>query len=190
MKLSIPHIVKLFIPLAFVMTVSAGLVYLAVQQNFRMNANDPQIQLAEDFADQLSAGRTVDSITINASVDMAKSLSSFIFIYDDAGDIIKGSGKVDGQYPVLPPGVLDYTKRLGENRITWQPQPDVRAALVVVRYEGAQPGFVAVGRSLREVEQRVTTLGWQVLVAWLAGLVGLFLLIVGGEFILSRYYSR
>lgn len=187
MKLPVSYLLKLFLPLVFIMTITMGLVYVVEQQNFRMNANDPQIQLAEDFADQLSAGRTVASINTSNSVDMAKSLSLFIFIYDEAGNIVAGSGKLDGQYPTLPVGVLDYTKKAGQNRITWEPQSGLRFALVIIPYSGAQSGFVAVGRSLREVEQRVGTLAMQVLGAWFAGLVGLFILIIGGKIILSRH---
>ncbi len=186
MKLSLPHIPKLFIPLAFIMTMSMGLVYVAVQQNFRANANDPQIQLAEDLVEQLSAGRTPESINTSASVDMAKSLSLFLFIYDDAGKMVIGTGKLDDQYPTLPDGVLERAKEVGENRIIWEPQSGLRFALVIIPYGGNQSGFVAIGRSLREVEQRIDTLGLQVLVAWLIGLVGLFGLMVGGKIILSN----
>ena len=41
--------------------------------------------------------------------------------------------------------------RRGEDRLTWQPEPGVRSATVVVHYQGAQAGFVMAGRSLREV---------------------------------------
>ena len=119
MKSYIQNITKLFIPLAFTLTIMVGLVYVAVQQNFRTNANDPQIQLAEDFANQLLAGRTVDSINTSISIDMVKSLALFIFVYDDAGNILAGSGKINGQYPALPAGVLDHAREDGENRITW-----------------------------------------------------------------------
>ncbi len=37
--------------------------------------------------------------------------------------------------------------------------PGVRNAVVVVRYGGEHPGFVLAGRSLREVEQRVSVMG-------------------------------
>ncbi len=190
MKLPLLRIAKLFIPLAFIMTVSAGLIYVTVQQNFRENANDPQIQLTEDLVEQLSAGRTPESINTSAGVDMAKSLSLFLFIYDDVGKMVVGTGKIDNQYPTLPAGVLEYAKKAGGNRITWEPQPDLRFALVIIPYSGTQSGFVAIGRSLREVEQRIDMLGFQVLVAWLIGLVGLFGLIVGGKIIFSRYFSH
>jgi len=187
MKLPLSHIAKLFIPLAFIMTVMAGLVYLTVQQNFRMNANDPQIQIAEDLATQLSAGAPVNPNSLTASIDISKSLSTFVLIYDDAGKIITGSGKLNGQFPTMPAGVLDYTRTVGEDRLSWQPQTDVRVALVVIKYNGPNPGFVAVGRSLREVEQREAMLGWQVLAGWLAGIVGLFVLLTGREIMFSKF---
>lgn len=191
MKSAIPHLVKLFVPLAFIMTVMAGLVYVAVQQNFRMNANDPQIQIAEDLATQLSAGAPVGPNSLTTTVDISRSLSPYVLIYDNHGEVITGSGKLNDQFPSLPSGVFDNAKKVGENRITWQPQADVRGALVVVRYQSAQSsGYVAVGRSLREVEQRESMLGWQVLGAWLAGLIGLIILIIGSEFIFSGRSSQ
>lgn len=189
MKLNTPKLVKLFVPLAFIMTVSAGLVYIAVQQNFRMNANDPQIQIAEDFSAQLSAGQTLSPFNPSYDVDMAKTLSPFILAYDDTGKIITGSGKLDGQSPVMPAGVLDYTRKVGEDRITWQPQTGLRFALVITRYGGPNPGFIVVGRSLEEVEQRVSQLGLQVLGAWFAGLVGLLIILIGGEIVLPKYFA-
>jgi hypothetical protein len=175
--------VKLFIPLAFAVTALAGLVYVAIQQNFRMNANDPQIQIAEDFAVQLGASQNLPVLNPNLMVDIATSLSPFVVIYDDAGKVLTGSGKLNGQYPALPPGVLDYVKKSGEDRLTWQPWPDVRAALVVTRFSGAHSGYVAVGRSLREVEKRISRLGWMVLAGWAATLAGLLVLLLAGEII-------
>jgi len=181
MKFPTPRSVKSFVSLVFVMTLVLGLIYVVAQYNFRTNANDPQIQLAEDFASQLSSGRTVDSINTSNTVDMARSLSLFIFIYDDTGNVLAGTGKIDGELPILPVGVLDYTRGAGQDRITWQPQEEQRFALVVTRYDGPIQGFVAVGRSLREVEQRVSTLGWYILGAWLLGVIGLYGLEVSGK---------
>ena len=190
MKLITPRSVKLFILLAFIMTVSAGLVYVAVQQVLRMNANDPQVQIAEDFSAQLATGAPVSPINPNLSVDFSKSLSPFVFLYDDTGKFVTGSGTINGQSPALPAGVLDYVRKVGEDRITWQPQAGTRVALVLIHYAGPQPGFVAVGRSLREVEQRESMLGVQVLSAWLAGIIGLIILMFAGEILLSRYFPQ
>ncbi len=53
--------------------------------------------------------------------------------------------------------------RVGEDRITWQPEPGIRSAVVVVHYTGATPGYVMAGRSLREVEWRIDRLSGQYL---------------------------
>jgi hypothetical protein len=50
-------------------------------------------------------------------------------------------------------GLLGSMQRPGERRFTWQPEPEVRLASVLVEYDGANPGFVLAGRSLREVER-------------------------------------
>ena len=47
----------LWLPLGLVTLILCGLVNLAVQQNYRMSANDPQIQIAEDVADAVSQGK-------------------------------------------------------------------------------------------------------------------------------------
>lgn len=75
-------------------------------------------------------------------------------LFLEGGGPIAGSGTLDGKLPTLPPGVFDFTRQNGQDGITWQPQPDVRSAIVVVHYNGLQSGFVLAGRSLREVEIR------------------------------------
>jgi hypothetical protein len=51
----IRYTLKFWLPLAAAVTMLSGLVYIAVQQNMRIGANDPQIQLAEDAARALAA---------------------------------------------------------------------------------------------------------------------------------------
>ena len=170
MKKHLLNAAKIFLPLAAVITVLIGLVYLAVQQDFRMSANDPQIQIAEDFADQLSSGVPLGQF--NFKFDISKSLATFVVIYNDQGQPVTGSGQLNGQFPALPAGVTDYVKKYGEDRITWQPQSGVRSALVVTHFKNSQSaGYIAVGRSLREIEQRESMLGWYALTAWLAALI-------------------
>ncbi len=184
---NIIRITKLFIPLALITTITMGALYFVAQQNLRTNANDPQIQIAEDLSAQLADGRTtIAYINTIAPVDISKTLSPFVFVYDDAGKMLAGTGKLAGENPSLPEGVLEATKKTGQDRITWQPQKDLRVALVIVRYEGDSSGFVAVGRSLREVEQRESVLGWQVLVLWIVGLVMILGMIIAGKIILYR----
>ncbi len=189
MKNNIFNIVRIYLPLAAAISAMSGLVYLAVQQDYRQSANDPQIQIAEDFAGQLAAGRPMGQIDQNSQLNIAKSLAPYILFYDEQGKFITGSGQLNGQPPTLPAGVFDTARQAGEDRITWQPQDDVRSALVVVHVSGQQSGFVAAGRSLREVEQREWKLLWYVFGAWLAALViSLLVLIVieGGWYMLGR----
>jgi hypothetical protein len=74
---------------------------------------------------------------------------------------------LDGKTPLPPLGVLDSVRRSGEDRITWQPAPGVRQAIVVTRF---QHGFVLAGRSLRLVEQRESGAEGVVAVFWFATL--------------------
>lgn len=61
--------------------------------------------------------------------------------------------------------MLTCAAREGGNRVTWQPSPDVRIALVVVPVRGHPDLVVLAGRSLREVEARVDRIGKMCLLA-------------------------
>lgn len=163
-----------WLPLACAATALAGMVYLSVQQALRMSANDPQIQLAEDAAAALDAGRPPQSVLPATQTDIAASLSPFVIVLRDTGEVAASSAALRGQTPALPAGVLAYVRDHGEERVTWQPAEGVRSAAVIVRYGGAQPGFVLAGRSLREVEQRESTVLLNVAAGWLATLVAAF----------------
>ena len=127
-------------------------IYAAVQQDLRQNANDPQIQIAEHAAVALESGQQIPSLDV--SVDIGKSLSPFVIIYDEFGKVLTSNGVLDDKVPVPPLGVLENAKIKGENRVTWQPSINVRIAAVVTHFSGKQSGFVLAGRSLREVEKR------------------------------------
>lgn len=171
----------IWLVLAVTITFMCGLVYLAVQQDLRQGANDPQIQMAEDTASELSAGATAESVVPKISVDLSKSLATFITVADEAGQTITSSARLDGVAPKLPSGVFDFVKAHGEDRVTWQPQPDVREATVITSYaSGETKGFVVVGRSLKEIEQRETQVGQEALGVWVVTLVvSLVMLLVG-----------
>lgn len=172
LKLVLPQI----LPLAVVATLLAGLSYLVVQQNYRQSANDPQIQVAEDFAAELSNGAPLSQIDPSFRVDISKSLSTYVIVYDQTGKPVTGSGVLNGALPTLPAGVTDYVGTHGEDRITWQPQPGVRSALVVTPYHSDQSsGYVAVGRSLRETEIREGQLGFDILLGWLFTMIAIVL---------------
>lgn len=169
--------------LAVITTILCGFVYVAVQQNLRQNANDPQIQLSEDLASKLASGAAIDSVIPHEAVDIEKSLATFVLVANNAGESVQSSGELDGQMPKIPLGVFEYVRSHGQDRVTWQPKTGVRQAIVVSRYEGSSgSGFVVVGRSLREVERRERELWQETGIAWVATLgVSLVLLLVGAS---------
>ena len=179
------NILRHWLPPAAVTTLLCGLVYLAVQQSLRWGANDPQIQMAEDAAAALAAGGTPVSVLPAGQVEISSSLAPFMVIYNDTGQPLASSGLLHGAAPLLPPGVLDYTRQNNEDRISWQPETRVRVAAVVVAYGGAQPGFVLAGRSLREVEKRESQIEQITGIAWLVTLAVSLVLVAGCELIFA-----
>ncbi len=166
-----------FILIALVVTPIFLTIYAVAQQVVRQAANDPQIQLAEDGAAALAAGKKVDELVPKDKVDMSKSLAPFIIVFDNFGKVASSSAVLDSNLPILPAGVLDYTRNHKEDRITWEPKAGVRIAMVIVHFDG---GFVLAGRSMREVEIREDRVFILVVLAFaatmLAALVGTVLL--------------
>jgi hypothetical protein len=146
-----------------IITVIMGLVYASVQQTYRSNANDPQIQIAHDLKDHLQKGKP---FAFDDTIDIEKSLSVFEEAYDKNGDPIQSTGFLNGKMPLLPKGVFEHAKANGENWVTWQPQHNVRMAMGIVYVNAAPIAFLAVGRSLREVEERVSRLTNMVFIGW------------------------
>jgi hypothetical protein len=179
------EIIKKWLPIAIVTAGLCALVYLSVQQSMRMGANDPQIQMAEDAASSLNAGASVESVIPSNKVEIADSLAPFMMIFDASGKVLASSVTLHGTVPAYPAGVLDYVQKNGQDRVTWQPEADVRMATVVVPY---MDGFVMSGRSLTEVEKRESQVkslcGLAVLGIWVTTL----LIIVLGE-LLGRQKS-
>jgi hypothetical protein len=164
-------ILKYWLLMAVIITGCSGLIYVVVQQDLRQSANDPQIRMVEDAAAKLAGGQQVKIIVPAEKVDIAKSLAPYIIVFDATGKPIASSAQLDGQTPTIPPGVFDYVRQHGADRITWQPQPGVRSAVVVTQFQGPNPGFVLAGRSLREVEIREDNILHIVEFGWIAMLL-------------------
>ncbi|MGA3370153.1 MAG: hypothetical protein ABSC48_00155 [Terracidiphilus sp.] len=172
---------------ALVLTgLSTGLalaLYAIPQQVLRQGANDPQIAMATDLvsvfeqgdiADLLQQGTLPGLTAGSGGVDMARSLSPFVIVYDDQGRPLASQAQLDGKAPALPSGVFDFVRQHGEERLSWQPRRGVRIAAVVQRVGGAHPGFVLAGRSLREVEVREEQVRQMAGVTWI-GMLGVIL---------------
>ena len=178
-------ILRHWLPIAVVVTALCGFVYVAVQQALRQGANDPQIQLAKDAADALERGEAVESV-LPPTVDVGRSLAPFLIVYSDAGEVLGSSGLLHGQIPALPSGVLEFVREHGEDRITWQPEPRVRIATVVVRFMGQKPGFALAGRSLHEVEKREVKVELMAGAAWAATLTAALVVVALCEIVFSN----
>ena len=150
-------LIRLWLPY---LVLSVGLTMfaqVALQQSYRQNANDPQIQMAEDTATALEQGKKPADLVPAITVDLRRSLAPALIITDENLNVIASSARLDGRTPLPPHGAFEAalngqgkdTAEPGENRITWQPASDVRQAAVIVHYKG---GYVVASRSLREVE--------------------------------------
>lgn len=186
----------LWLPLALGLTGAFGMIAIAEQQNYRQNANDPQIQMAEDAAMLIvQSGAPASAVSREAApIDIATSLAPWIVVYDEHGLPLESSAVLNDAPPQLPLGLFNQNSWLdrktwtaptgNETRVTWQPQADVREAVVLVHYTSEKgSGFVAVGRNLREVEVRIEVLELMSLVGWLLTEIATFLFVLGLSFI-------
>jgi hypothetical protein len=160
-------VLKKWIIIGIVIGGLSFLIYVCGQQILRMGANDPQIQYSEGWAMVLNTRKNPSEVTGDL-VEIDKSLYPYIVVYDTFGKPVSGTGYLDGKLAQIPIGIFDYVRSHGQDRVTWQPRPGVRSAIVVTKYND---GFVMAGRSLRETEIREDNLLKIVAV----GAVGLFL---------------
>jgi hypothetical protein len=171
-------------------------LYAIPQQVLRQGADDPQIQMATDTAtflerygitDGLLHGALVKSDT--GIVDLKRSLSPFLIVYNDKGLPLGSNAQLDGQTPTPPAGVFDYVRAHGEERVSWQPilgnSRGLRIAAVVERVNGTQPGFVLAGRSMREVQARIDHIQTMAGMTWLG-----MLCLIGAGTIAYAWYTR
>ena len=157
-----------------------GYGYVVAQQIYRMDDNDPQVQMSEDIAHDIERGKDIKTLIPGTTTDMATSLAPFVLIYDENGILLSSSGTLGDKMPSFPSGVLNYVKEHGQDRITWQPRSDVRIAAVATYANGVHPEYVVVGRSLREVESRIDGLSRISLFVWfcMVAVLGFFCIIM------------
>ncbi|HLX92239.1 MAG TPA: hypothetical protein VKR32_11175 [Puia sp.] len=170
---------------AGIITVLCLLIYAAVQQEYRRGANDPQVMLASEIKDRLEHAQPIDELFPKDTIDLSRSTEVFVTLYDSRQNPLRTSGFLDGKYPEFPAGVLESVSREGEDRISWQPRGGVRMAMVILRVRHPSIVYVAVGRSLREVETREGDLLFMVFVGWIA-CMGLLAILVSIQIISKR----
>jgi hypothetical protein len=167
---------KNWLAYAAIITLLCGIVYIVVQQNYRLSANDPQVQLARDAANAIDKGADPKSlISSGPAIEISQSFSPFLVIYDAAGNIVAGSATLNGKALKIPQGVITYIQKNGKDAASWQPQPGVRQAMV--GFSSANKAFIIVaGRSLKLTEERISLLGEQVALGWGLSLIGMLVI--------------
>jgi hypothetical protein len=165
-----------WMPWAIALTLVFLAIYGVNQQALRQSANDPQIQMAEDTAAAIGAAEPVSFFNSPTKIDISKSLAPYLVIYDANGAIAASTGMLNGAPLMVPKGVLQSALAGGEDRVTWQPQPGVRSAIVVVPIKGIVNGFVVAGRSLRETENREDQIGAITFAAWFISLIAMLII--------------
>lgn len=170
------EIIKSWLPLAAGLTIICLTAFILVQQAIRLSANERPAQIAYDAQLALYSGKDAAAIVEKNPVELSGSRAPFLMVFDESEKLVFSSATVYGKLPVLPDGVLAYTREHNENRITWQPSPGVRAALVIVHM--ADGGFTAGGQSLAEPEKLTGTIQLLAGLGWAAAMGATLILTV------------
>lgn len=149
----------LWLPVALTAILLTGFSYWSVQQNYRLNANDPQAQMATEAIKDLSQVEDLNLIGGSlGKIDITQTANPFLVVYDDSGKPVIGNGYLNDQLPELPAGAFASAKKMPDHRFTWQPKNGLRFAAVLKHYTGAQNGFILTARSLSETDKRISML--------------------------------
>lgn len=143
---------------AVIVTIVFGTVYLTLQQIGRRAVNDaPAAALAAQIQ-QLDS----DPAT-GPRLELTKDSGTFLIVYGDDNKPVFTTVTLHGEVPDLPAGVLDTARTAGTDAVTWQPEPDLRMA-VVARHAARR--VVVAGQSLTPFEnsdrwtQLILATGW------------------------------
>lgn len=160
--------IAVWVPIAAATTGLAGLVYAAMQQNLRLDADDAAAALALRTAQRLDDGVPATAVLPTEPVELSNTLDPFVMVFDPTGQVLASSATLHSHIPAYPTGVFDVVRKRGEDRVTWQPEDGVREATVSRAWPG---GYVVAGHSLQLTEQHIAQIGLIVVVGWLATLV-------------------
>lgn len=174
-----------WLPIAAALTGMALLSYGVGQQVYRQSVDDPQMQIAEDTARVVAAGLDPAALAPQATaLEISASLGTWMAFYDAKLDPVAATGLLHGVIPNIPAGVFATAKARGAYAVTWQPEPGVRQALVVVA--AGDKGFAVSGRNMRAIEDRISKLGVLILAGWALTMLASFLVAYYAEAIARR----
>ncbi len=162
--------------LAVVTTIVFMTMSVVLRQEIRLSANDEQVQLAEYGASMIERGLAPEAATGPVRIDISRDHVPYMMVFNSDGQIIASNALLRDVAPKIPSGIFESASTTGEARVTWEPEPGIRSAIVAVAYGGANPGFVVVGKSLRESERRDDVIFSIIAMAWFASMVYMFVL--------------
>lgn len=150
----------MWLPLGGTILLVCGISFLGIQQIHRSLLNDPQTDIVRNAVIKLEAGKEPVEVVgrgpdMNDKIDLEKSLSPFVGIYDKDGTPLETNGILENTPPKPPFGVFEYALANGEHTVSWQPNKNTRIALVVRPVKNSKGWFVASGRNMSEDENRV-----------------------------------
>jgi hypothetical protein len=173
--------------MAWLVLVMISFGYVTLQQTIRADADQPQTALVREAIAQLENGIDPEQIISGPNRDLGQTLNSFVVIYGDSYQPVAGDVLFGGKLPNFPSGALGYALVHGENRVTWQPNDNLRIAAVVRSYQyGGRTGYVVAGRNLQEADNQIKRLGLFALAGGIAALVGSLGLVI----ITEEYFIR
>lgn len=164
---------------ALVLAVVFLSMFVLVQQQARMQANDTPQLLATQVAKQLDADLGLESVNMGAT-DLANNPVPFVIMYDKQGKAVGGSGYLDSQLATIPKGVLEHTTD-DPHAVTWEPASGVRLATVTV---ATKDYYVVGGQSLAQTEAHAQRL------AIISAAGYLLTLILLGTYASLRYIAK
>lgn len=156
------------------------------QQLLRRSANQPQQQMAERYAAEIRDGADPVSVLPSGHIDPSRDLDPFVIFYDSSFQPQVSDATLGGSVPAPPVGVFEVAKKTGADVLTWMPRRDARVAMVMLKVDGARPGYLLVGRSLSLTEQYESL----VYHAEVLMLVIILVLIAGASALLARAWHR
>lgn len=143
---------------ALIVTIVFGSVYLTLQHIGRQGVNDAPAAAAAAQVQNIGS----DPAT-GPRLELTKDSGTFVIVYGEDNRAISTTVTLHGDLPNLPIGVLDTTRAVGTDAVTWQPEPGLRMAVVTRQAAGK---VVVAGQSLTPFEnkdkwtQLALTAGW------------------------------
>jgi hypothetical protein len=162
------NILIFWVIITFLVTFTSLLVYVTAQQVLRLGANGMPAELAAKTSINLENSKSPLDAVPGEIIDISKSPGTFAMVFDKDKNLIASSAVMGIDEPAYPKGVLDHVDKNGEDRVTWQPQKGLRFATVAIK---AGDKYIVAGRSLKETEKLINTVGNLVFYSWLASMI-------------------